>query len=151
LSLAAALEVGVSERLRAIGDRLLKTAREASALGLAAAHIGEVAPVIVVSADGTSHRLMFNPTIDAHSDEEALGEEGSVSLPGVRVQIKRPVWVEVLSADAAGTRTVERFDGLLGRVVQHEIDQMQGVFFLDRLSRLKREMALKKAQKRPSR
>ena len=75
------------------------------------------------------------------------GEEGSVSLPGIRVEIRRPVWVEVESMAADGKPSTERFDGFLARVAQHEIEQMQGVFFLDRLSRLKRDMILKKLRK----
>jgi peptide deformylase len=99
---------------------------------------------VVVSADGVAHRLLFNPVVVATASETASGEEGSVSLPGVRVEIKRPLWVDVESTNAEGQRRTERFEGFLGRVVQHEFDQMEGRFFLERLSRLKRQMVLKK-------
>jgi peptide deformylase len=127
--------------------RLLEAATEEGAYGLAAAHIGEVAPVVVISADARSHRLLFNPRILGFAKDTEPGEEGSVSLPGVRVEIRRPVWIEVESMDQDGTLRSERFDGFLGRVAQHEIEQMQGIFFLDRLSRLKRDMVLKKLRK----
>ncbi len=130
-----------------MGEQLLEAAREEGAYGLAAAHIGEVAPVVVISADARSHRLLFNPRIVGAADELEAAEEGSVSLPGVRVEIKRPVWVHVASMDQDGLARSERFDGFLGRVAQHEIEQMRGIFFLDRLSRLKREMVLKKLKK----
>jgi peptide deformylase len=133
--------------LRDVGLRLLAAAKEASAYGLAAVHIGEVEPVVAVSADGVAHRLLFNPVVVATASETASGEEGSVSLPGVRVEIKRPVWVDVESTNAEGQRRTERFEGFLGRVVQHEIDQMEGRFFLERLSRLKRDMVLRKLGK----
>lgn len=126
---------------------MLEAARSASAYGLAAAHIGEVAPVVVVSGEERDHRLLFNPRIIAVADVSAKGEEGSVSLPGVRVEIVRPIWVEVDAMDAAGARERVRFEGFAARVAIHEIEQMQGIFFLDRLSRLKRDMALKKARK----
>jgi peptide deformylase len=101
-----------------------------------------------VIGDGyAAPRLLFNPRILAVADEVAKGEEGSVSLPGVRVEILRPVWSEIAFMDDAGTERTERFDGFLARVALHEIEQMQGIFFLERVSRLKREMALKKARK----
>jgi peptide deformylase len=106
-----------------------------------------LAPVVVVSAGAREHGLLFNPRIVGVADETETGEEGSVSLPGVRVAIGRPVWADVESMDAAGKLHSERFVGFLGRVAQHEIEQMQGNFFLDRLSRLKREMVLKKLKK----
>ena len=106
-----------------------------------------MAPVVVISADGRDHRLLFNPRVTASATETASGDEGSVSLPGARADIVRPVWVEVRYQEADGGERTERFDGFLGRVVQHEIEQMNGIFFLDRLSRLKREMVLKRFRK----
>ena len=101
----------------------------------------------MISADARAHRLLFNPRVVGTADETEAGDEGSVSLPGMRVEIRRPVWVEVASMDRDGMQQSERFDGFLARVAQHEIEQMQGIFFLDRLSRLKREMVLKKLKK----
>ena len=141
----------MADDLRATGDRLIAAAKQASAYGLAAAHIGEVEPVVVISGDGETHRLLFNPRIVAVASELEAGEEGSVSLPGVRVEIRRPVWVDVESMSSDGTSATERFEGFLARVAQHEIEQMLGVFFLDKLSRLKREMVLKRLRKAPRR
>jgi len=140
---------GVDEALRAIGERLLAEAREAKAYGLAGAHIGEVAPVVVISGDGEGrdYRLLYNPRIAEVSTETEKGEEGSVSLPGARVQIERPLWAEIAYMDETGTAQTVRLDGFAARVALHEIEQMQGIFFLDGLSRLKRDMALKKARK----
>jgi len=112
-------------------------------------HLGDVAPVVVVS-DGSAagqRRLMFNPRVVAVAQTSEKGEEGSVSLPGVRVEIDRPVWAEIAFMDADGAPAQIRFEGFAARVALHEIEQMQGIFFLDRVSRLKRDMALKKAKK----
>ena len=135
--------------LLATGARLLAAAEAAKAYGLAAAHIGEIAPVVVISEDvePRDYLLLYNPRVVAVSDTVEKGEEGSVSLPGARVQIERPAWAEIAFMDETGARQSRRFEGFLARVALHEIDQMQGVFFLDGLSRLKREMALKKARK----
>lgn len=137
--------------MRATGERLLAAAVDAKAYGLAAAHIGEVAPVIVVTAaenpEPTDYGLLFNPRIVAVAETTEKGEEGSVSLPGARVEIDRPVWADIAFMDAQGVAQTRRFGGFAARVVLHEIEQMQGVFFLDRLSRLRRDMALKRARK----
>lgn len=128
---------------------MLAAAIEAHAYGLAAAHIGEIAPIVVISGDvePRAYQLLFNPRIVAVANETAAGEEGSVSLPGARVTIDRPVWADIAWLDETGKAHAGRFEGFPARVAIHEIEQMQGIFFLDRLSRLKREMALKKARK----
>ena len=141
----------VDDGLRDVGERLLAAARDARAYGLAAVHIGEIEPVVVISgnAEGRDYLVLFNPTVMAVAAETEAGEEGSVSLPGVRVTIDRPVWAEVSSVHADGTARTARFEGFTARVALHEIEQMNGVFFLSKLSRLKREMAIKRARKLP--
>ena len=132
--------------MRGVGERLLAAAREAKAYGLAAAHIGDVEPVVVISGDpeGRDYLLLFNPTVIAVAAET---EEGSVSLPGVRISVDRPVWAEISYMDAEGKPQNARFERFAARVALHEIEQMNGVFFLSKLSRLKRDMVLKKARK----
>jgi peptide deformylase len=114
-------------------------------------HIGAVAPVVVVSVAADpqhrDYRLMYNPEVANAAAETAGGPEGSVSLPGVTVVIERPVWAEIRYDDAGGSRQSLRLEGWPARVAQHEIDQMNGIFFLERVSRLKRDMALKKFRK----
>jgi peptide deformylase len=108
-----------------------------------------VEPVVVVSGDpeGRDYLLLFNPMVTAVAGESEAGEEGSVSLPGVRVTIDRPVWAEVRYMDGEGNPQTARFERFAARVALHEIEQMNGVFFLLKVSRLKRDMALKKARK----
>lgn len=142
----------VDDGLRAVGARLLESAKAAEAYGLAAIHMGSLAPVVVISADADpgkrDYLLLYNPEVLAVADKTVIGPEGSVSMPGVQVEIMRPVWAEIAFDDETGTRQTRRFEGLPARIAQHEIDQMNGVFFLNRLSRLKREMVLKKWKKR---
>ncbi len=105
--------------------------------------------MVVISGDpeGRDYLLLFNPVVTAVAPETEAGEEGSVSLPGVRVSIERPVWAEVSFMDREEKPQTARFERFAARVALHEIEQMNGVFFLHKLSRLKREMVLKKAKK----
>ena len=142
----------VDDGLRAIGNRLLEAAKAANAYGLAAVHIGAVAPVVVMSTEidpaKRDYAVLYNPEIIGLGGDTTIGTEGSVSMPGVEVEIVRAVWAEVACDDDAGERTQMRFEGLPARIAQHEIDQVNGIFFLDRLSRLKRDMVLKRWKKR---
>ena len=151
LAAKAAPKPYVDDAMIAVGQRLVEAARGEKAYGLAAAHIGEVAPVAVISATGDAkdYLVLYNPRVRSVAPETLKGEEASVSLPGVRVEIERPVWAEVDFMDASGAQKTTKFDGFAARVALHEIEQTQGIFFLDKLSRLKREMVLKKAKKRP--
>jgi peptide deformylase len=135
--------------MRAVGQQLLAAAGEAKAYGLAAAHLGEIAPIVVISEDGVpgNYLLLFNPVVTGVATETEKGEEGSVSLPGIRLEIDRPIWAEITAMNETGATQTYHFDRFAARVALHEIEQTQGIFFLDRVSRLKREMALKKAKK----
>lgn len=147
----AAVTRSVDAALRAVGERLLVAALEAQAFGLAGAHIGATEPVVVISvADDPGRRdylVMFNPEIAAVAEEAVLGTEGSVSMPGIEAPVERPVWAEIAYDDAEGVRHRRRFARFVARCALHEIDQMNGVFFLNRLSRLKRDTAIRKFQK----
>lgn len=141
----------VNEDLLALGERLRAAAVESKAYGLAAAHIGVAAPVVMINlADPGAARedlLLYNPRVVAVSAETESGTEGSVSMPGIEVEVVRPLWAEVAWQDEAGAPQARRFEGFQARVAVHEIEQMQGVFFLNRVSRLKRDMLIKKFAK----
>ena len=121
---------------------------EVGAFGLAAAHIGEIAPVIALNCtpDGPrrTDRLFYNPEVISAADKTAIGPEASVSMQGVQVDVERPVWIEIAYDDDLGIRQTVGFEDFLARCAIHEIEQTQGIFFLERISRLKRDMALKK-------
>lgn len=133
------------------GAALLAATSEVQAYGLAAAHLGLIEPLVVVSvaADPAQrdYRILYNPEIVAVADETAAGAEGSVSMPGIEAPVARAVWAEIAFDDATGLRQSARFEGFVARVVQHEIDQMNGVFFLERISRIKRDTAIRKFAK----
>ena len=147
----AAERRAVDAAMRAAGLALREAAEDAEAYGLAAAHIGRIEPVAVVSvaAQGMArdYRLLFNPVVRTASAEKTFGPEGSVSMPGIEVPIERAVWVEIGFDDDEGAAQTLRLEGFAARVAQHEIDQVNGVFFLSRLSRLKRETAIRKFDK----
>ncbi|MBK1795804.1 peptide deformylase [Devosia sp. WQ 349] len=140
----------VDAALIAIGETLKATAAEHRAYGLAAVHIGDVAPVVVVSfgpVEGRDYRLLYNPEVLSTSDEAELGTEGSVSLPGIEVEVVRTISCVIGYDDVAGVRQETALSGFEARVAMHEIDQMNGIFFLDKVSRLKRDAALRRFKK----
>lgn len=141
----------VDARMLAAGARLLAAAQEAQAYGLAAAHLGLDEPVVVVSnALATASRnyiVLYNPRITLQAEETDIAMEGSVSLPGIEVPVARALWVEIAHDDADGRHHVDRLEGFAARVAQHEIEQMNGKFFLQHVSRVKREMALRRLAK----
>lgn len=140
----------VDAAMQDIGVALLATARHHKAYGLAAAHIGAIEPLVVVSVgplDKRDYRLLFSPEIVAFSADIANGPEGSVSMPGIEVDIPRSISIDLVFDDAGGARQAMTLEGFPARVAQHEIDQMNGIFFLDRLSRLKRDAALRRFRK----
>lgn len=147
----AAAARAVDDGMRAAGVALQAAAASVEAYGLAAVHIGLLEPVVVVSLAGQGaardYRVMFNPRIVALADEKALGPEGSVSMPGIEVPIERAEWAEIAFDSAEGHDETMRLEGFAARVAQHEIDQVNGVFFLNRLSRLKRDTAIRKFHK----
>lgn len=146
----AAIRRPLDPALRETGRRLLDTARAHNAYGLAAAHIGAVAPVVVVSLgpmEQRDYRLLFNPVILSRSGTPVTGPEGSVSLPGIEVDVLRAPEVLVGYDDETGSPGTLDLTGFAARVAQHEIDQMEGTFFLTRISRLKRDAALRRFRK----
>jgi peptide deformylase len=140
----------VDAALRETGAALLLAAQEVQAYGLAAAHIGLAEPVAVVSLGDLAvrdYRLLYNPRIVATSGADISGMEGSVSMPGIEVDVVRPENVHIGFDDQDGNPVELHLSGFPARVAHHEIDQVSGVFFLTRLSRLKREAALRRYAK----
>lgn len=141
----------VDTAMQAAGAALLEAAQEVQAYGLAAAHLGLDEPLVVVSIINDTkqrdYRILYNPRVAELAGEAVLGLEGSVSMPGIEVQIARPNEITVEYQDEQGANKTSRLEGFAARVALHEIDQMNGVFFLDRVSRTKRDMALRKFRK----
>jgi peptide deformylase len=110
-----------------------------------------MAPVAVISVFTDPRKreylVLYNPEILSLGGEIVDGTEGSVSMPGLQVEVARPQTVRIAYDDETGVRNEIELDGLPGRIAQHEIDQVNGIFFLERLSRLKRDMAIKRWKK----
>lgn len=134
--------------LAALAAELVAAAEAAPAIGLAASHIGILQRVIAVRPpEGAALRVYVNPMIEWASAETMVNEEGSVSMPDVSAEIERPRAVRVVYSDLDGIGCVEAAEGFHAAVLQHEIDQLDGVFWIERLSRLKRERLIKRYQK----
>lgn len=135
----------VDDEIRRLVRDMLETMHDADGVGLAAPQVGVALRVIVVDGldpDQPGFALV-NPRIVQASEERFREEEGCLSLPGLREIVERPARVVVEGTDPeAGERRVVA-EGLLARVLQHEIDHLDGVLFTDRLSPLKRRLLLK--------
>ena len=146
----------VEEVNAAIGtqmDRMLLTMYDAPGIGLAANQIGLLNRVLVMDLadrkkDETPNPIcMANPEITWTSDEISLMEEGCLSLPGQYADVERPAEVRVKYLGRDGKLAELKADGLLAHCVQHEIDHLNGLVFVDHISSLKRKMILKKLAK----
>ncbi|MFV0360037.1 peptide deformylase [Tropicimonas sp.] len=142
----------LSDELRVLADDMLQTMYDAPGIGLAAPQIGVTRRLIVldcVKEEGAAPRplIMFNPEILASSDERNVYEEGCLSIPDHYAEIERPAGVTVRWIDRAGDERQEDFDGLWATCVQHEIDHLNGVLFIDYLKPMRRHMITRKMQK----
>ncbi len=130
--------------LRTEVERMATIMREGLGVGLAATQLGVLRRLLVFQAtpDGEPTALV-NPEIEWLSDEEVLAEEGCLSLPGISVDVERPLHARVKGRDAEGEEVVIEASGLEARVLQHEIDHLDGVLILDRTVREQRKGALR--------
>ncbi|MDQ0512550.1 peptide deformylase [Ancylobacter amanitiformis] len=133
--------------LSRLADDLVDTMRAAPGIGITAPHIGVALRLVALELPDTRVRLYANPVLIWHSLEMARHAEGSVSMPGFTEEVERPARVRVHYQDLDGQVQQEEADGLLAVCHQHEIDQLDGIFWIQRLSRLKRERLVKRHQK----
>ena len=136
------------DALRELAQDLLETMRAAPGIGITAPHIGVALRVVVLELDTREGpRTYVNPEIIFTSDEMILHKEGSVSMPGVTDEVERHARVHIRYQDTDGNAQTEESDGLRAVCHQHEIDQLDGMFWIRRLSRLKRERLIKRFEK----
>ncbi|OCP26449.1 MULTISPECIES: peptide deformylase [unclassified Ensifer] len=136
------------DALRALADDLLDTMRAAPGIGITAPHVGMLQRLTVIELDRESGvRIFVNPEIVSCSNDIVKHAEGSVSMPGISEDVERPGAVRVRYQTLDGTIVEEDADGLMAICLQHEIDQLDGIFWTQRLSRLKRERAVKRFEK----
>jgi peptide deformylase len=141
----------VDDELRQLMDDMLETMHAAPGIGLAAPQIGVLKRVIVLDIDRedtkTGPLCMANPEIVEASDEDVIYEEGCLSVPEHYSDVARPAKVTVRYLDREGKPQDLACEGLLATCVQHEIDHLDGVLFIDHISALKRNMILRKLLK----
>jgi peptide deformylase len=142
---AAALPVErFDDRLRAEIARMGELMHDALGIGLAATQLGVLHRVLVYRAYPEDPLVaLVNPTLSWQSEELESAEEGCLSLPGVHVEVARPVGVRVLAQDGDGEQLDIAAEGLVARVIQHEMDHLDGVLILDRISREARKEAMR--------
>jgi peptide deformylase len=134
--------------LRDLARDLLETMHAAPGIGITAPHVGISLRVVVLDLDPVDGaRTYVNPEIIWASPETILHREGSVSMPGVNDEISRHARVRISYRDLNGNLQTEESDGLRAVCHQHEIDQLNGLFWIQRLSRLKRERLIKRFEK----
>lgn len=139
--------------LQALAVDVLDTLQAVSAIGLTASHIGRPLRLFVIRLQPDLAPVTYvNPAVLWASPERASHVEGSVAMPGVSESVERAARVTVRYRDLEGGEHQEEAEGFAAACLQHEIDQLDGIFWLDRLSRLRRERALKRyAKQRPAR
>jgi peptide deformylase len=134
------------DALRALSDDLRDTMHAAPGIGITAPHIGVLLRVVVLDL-GDGAKTYVNPEITWASSELIMHQEGSVSMPGVNNDIQRHARVRISYQDLDGNVQDEESDGLRAVCHQHEVDQLNGIFWIQRLSRLKRERLIKRFEK----
>lgn len=141
----------VDDAVRALADDMLETMYDAPGIGLAAIQIGEPLRLLVIdlSKEGAepAPRVFINPEILSVSDTVGIYEEGCLSIPDYYAEVERPASVCVRHLDREGRMQEIEADGLLATCLQHEIDHLNGVLFIDHISKLKRDMVVKKFTK----
>jgi len=141
----------VDAELRRLVDDMLATMYEAPGIGLAAPQLGILRRLIVMdpAKDDApkSPIVMVNPEILERSQEMRVHEEGCLSIPDFTAEIERPAKTRVSYVDPQGKKKEAELEGIWSTLVQHEIDHLNGVLFIDYLSRLKRDMVVRKFTK----
>ena len=154
----------VDDEIRKFIDDMIETMHHEDGIGLAAVQVGVHKRILVMDLSDSVNRYeevgedncgvdiskpfcVINPEVTEFSDEENIYEEGCLSFPGQRANVTRPKKVKVKYLDYYGKEQVLHCDGLLATCIQHEIDHLNGVVFIDHLSKLKRDMVMKKVKK----
>ena len=141
----------VTDELRVLMDDMLETMYDAPGIGLAAVQVGEPVRIIVMDlareGEEPAPRFFVNPELFDPSEELFAYEEGCLSVPEYFDEVERPSKVTIRYMNYQGETVVEEAEGLFAVCIQHEMDHLEGVLFIDHLSRLKREQAIKKVKK----
>src|SRR5207244_8198801 len=141
----------IDDAVRSLVDDMFDTMYEAPGIGLAAIQIGIPRRIVTLDLakkdEPRSPQVFINPQILWSSDERAIYEEGCLSIPEYYEEVERPAQVKVAYLDRGGAARELAADGLLATCIQHEIDHLNGVLFIDHISKLKRSRVVKKFTK----
>jgi len=141
----------VDDPLRKLADDMLETMYDAPGIGLAAIQIGEPLRMLVIDLakedEKPAPQVFINPEVLERSEERSVYEEGCLSIPDYYAEVERPASVRVKFLDRDGKEQEITADGLLATCLQHEMDHLNGVLFIDHISKLKRDMVVKKFKK----
>lgn len=134
--------------LRDIALRMIRIMRDAPGVGLAAPQLGIQKRLVVYEVDDQEPRILLNPQITWVSDDAEELDEGCLSVPGILVPVVRSAGIEVAGQDLHGSALRFRAEGLEARVIQHEVDHLEGVLILDRTGRRERAAAMRELRER---
>ena len=142
----------VDDELQTLADDMLETMYDAPGIGLAAIQVGIPRRMLVIDCskedeDQRRRWSFINPQVVDSSEDRSTYEEGCLSIPDYYAEVERPAEVTVDYLDREGKQRQVRADGLLATCLQHEIDHLNGVLFIDHISKLKRSMVIKKFTK----
>ncbi len=150
----------VDGSVRRILDDMMDTMYDANGIGLAAPQIGIAKRLVVIDVShdiedddgnvmrGRNPQYFINPEIIESSSDAEPYDEGCLSVPGEYAEVCRPSEVTVKYIDRSGREQVEHMTGLLARCIQHEIDHLNGVVFIDRISKMKRDIIVRRAKRK---
>lgn len=141
----------VDDELRRLSDDMLATMYDAPGIGLAAIQIGIPRRLVAIDlareGEEPQPHVFVNPEIVAKGDALGVYEEGCLSIPDYYAEVERPSTVTVRYTDLSGNQQEMQADGLMATCLQHEIDHLDGVLFIDHISRLKRDMVVRRFKK----
>ena len=141
----------ITDKTLQLLDDMAETMYDAPGIGLAGPQVGELKRLIVMdcSRDDEKSELwqMINPEVIELSEDNSTLEEGCLSIPGHTAEVSRPDWIKLRFTDIKGKEQQIKAEGLLAACIQHEIDHLNGILFIDHISKLKRDIIWRKVLK----
>ena len=135
------------ESLQHLAEEMLATMREQEGVGLAANQVGRLKRILVAALEDEEY-VVVNPVVEAAAGAAEAASEGCLSIPGIQVEVERPVAITLSGRDTSGRSLRIEAEGLLARIFQHEVDHLDGVTILDRTDRESRKAALREWRER---
>jgi peptide deformylase len=135
------------DSLSHLAEEMLATMRKHEGVGLAANQVGRLKRILVAAVEDEEF-VLINPVVEGSAWTAEKEPEGCLSIPGIQVEVERPTAIKVSAQDASGAQLELEASGLLARILQHEIDHLDGVLILDRTDRESRKAAMRELRER---